>query len=94
MIPNINIPPQFEPEAVQIFRSDSSEGWYPTKTANEYTLVFPILRAENRVLLGLKKRGFATGKWNGFGGKVSAGERPEEAAIRELEVRSFPRVWS
>ena len=23
------------------------------------------------VLLGMKKRGFGTGKWNGFGGKVT-----------------------
>ena len=34
------------------------------------TLVF--LREGSKVLLGMKKRGFGVGKWNGFGGKVSA----------------------
>lgn len=32
------------------------------------TLVF--LREGSKVLLGMKKRGFGVGKWNGFGGKV------------------------
>ena len=48
------------------------------------TLFF--LRGEgNRVLLGLKKRGFGTGKWNGFGGKVEPGESLLSAALREVE---------
>lgn len=34
------------------------------------------------VLLGMKKRGFGAGKWNGFGGKVQPGETIEEAARR------------
>lgn len=37
------------------------------------------------VLLGMKKRGFGAGKWNGFGGKVLAGESVEDAARRELQ---------
>lgn len=44
------------------------------------TLLFPI--RDGRILLGLKKRGLGTGKWNGFGGKVED-ETIEEAAIRE-----------
>lgn len=36
-----------------------------------------------QVLLGMKKRGFGAGRWNGFGGKVSPGETVEEAAVRE-----------
>ncbi|CBN75609.1 conserved unknown protein [Ectocarpus siliculosus] len=36
------------------------------------------------ILLGMKKRGFGEGKWNGFGGKVESGESVEEAAKREL----------
>ncbi|CAN0505072.1 unnamed protein product, partial [Ectocarpus sp. 12 AP-2014] len=32
------------------------------------------------ILLGMKKRGFGEGKWNGFGGKVESGESVEEAA--------------
>ena len=46
------------------------------------TLVF--LRREGEVLLGMKKRGFGEGKWNGFGGKVEAGETIVEAAAREV----------
>lgn len=38
-----------------------------------------------RVLLGMKKRGFGTGKWNGFGGKVHANEDPHAGAARELQ---------
>lgn len=39
---------------------------------------------ENRILLGMKKRGFGEGQWNGFGGKVEEGETIEESAKREL----------
>lgn len=38
----------------------------------------------SRVLLGMKKRGFGSERWNGFGGKVEPGESIEEAAHREL----------
>lgn len=37
-----------------------------------------------RVLLGMKKRGFGQGRWNGFGGKVHENETIEEAARREM----------
>lgn len=40
---------------------------------------------DGRVLLGMKKRGFGAGRWNGFGGKVEAGETIEEAAKREMQ---------
>ena len=48
----------------------------------EATLVF-LLR-DHEILLGLKKRGFAQGKLNGFGGKIEAGEMIQAAAAREL----------
>mmetsp|Transcript_9651 Transcript_9651/g.16966 ORF Transcript_9651/g.16966 Transcript_9651/m.16966 type:complete len:182 (+) Transcript_9651:234-779(+) len=38
-----------------------------------------------RILLGMKKRGFGAGKWNGFGGKLDAGETPLQAAQREFK---------
>ena len=41
-----------------------------------------------KVLLGLKKGGFGQGKYDGFGGKIEAGETPLLAAIRELEEES------
>lgn len=43
-----------------------------------------LLQREGEVCLGMKKRGFGEGKWNGFGGKVAEGESIEAAAIREL----------
>ncbi len=39
------------------------------------------------MLLGEKKRGFGEGYFNGFGGKVEAGETVQQAAIREVSNR-------
>jgi 8-oxo-dGTP diphosphatase/2-hydroxy-dATP diphosphatase len=39
---------------------------------------------DGRVLLGYKKKGFGQGRWNGFGGKVEAGEDIKAAAAREI----------
>lgn len=36
------------------------------------------------ILLGLKKRGFGAGRWNGFGGKLEEEESIEDAMKREL----------
>ncbi len=47
------------------------------------TLCFPI--KGDKILLGMKKRGFGSGRWNGFGGKVEEGETIEQAALRELK---------
>lgn len=52
----------------------------------------------NEVLLGMKKRGFGAGRWNGFGGKVQEGESLEGAARREtkeecgIEIGEMERV--
>ncbi len=46
----------------------------------QYTLVLVI--EGNKILLGLKKRGFGVGWWNGFGGKINHDETIEEAAKR------------
>lgn len=43
-----------------------------------------IVRQPPRVLLGMKKRGFGAGRFNGFGGKVEPGESIADAARREL----------
>lgn len=50
-----------------------------------YTLVFCRDQTNEKILLGMKKRGFGAGKWNGFGGKVEEGETVVQAAKRELE---------
>lgn len=43
---------------------------------------------DNAVLLGMKKRGFGEGRWNGFGGKVEKGETLFDAAKREMVEES------
>ena len=47
-----------------------------------FTLTF--IEKDKQILLGLKKRGFGMGKYNGFGGKVEPGETIEEGAKREV----------
>ncbi|MBI5222192.1 MAG: 8-oxo-dGTP diphosphatase [Candidatus Magasanikbacteria bacterium] len=50
---------------------------------NGSNLVY-LLRGADEVLLIMKKRDFGQGKWNGPGGKVTAGEDLIAAAQREL----------
>lgn len=47
------------------------------------TLCFPV-NAKGELLLGMKKRGFGMGKYNGFGGKINTGETFRQCAVREL----------
>lgn len=47
-------------------------------------LTLCIIHKHPQILLGMKKRGFGEGRWNGFGGKVNEGESLIEAAKREL----------
>ncbi|MFQ6009683.1 MAG: 8-oxo-dGTP diphosphatase [Candidatus Aenigmatarchaeota archaeon] len=54
------------------------------------TLCFLV--KENQILLGMKKRGFGEGKFNGFGGKVGENETIEEAAVRELLEETSVKV--
>jgi 8-oxo-dGTP diphosphatase / 2-hydroxy-dATP diphosphatase len=51
---------------------------------NRKILTLLIVHKDSKVLLGMKKRGFGMGKYNGFGGKVNEGESIQEAAKREL----------
>jgi 8-oxo-dGTP diphosphatase/2-hydroxy-dATP diphosphatase len=55
-------------------------------------LTLCIVHQHPRVLLGMKKRGFGEGRWNGFGGKVAAGETIEEAARREMHEEAGVEV--
>src|ERR1700687_227764 len=48
-------------------------------------LTLCLVHQKPNILLGLKKRGFGAGKWNGFGGKLNEGETIEQAAIREVK---------
>ena len=42
-----------------------------------------LLIKDNKVLLGMKKRGFGSGKYNGVGGKKNPGETIDDTARRE-----------
>lgn len=48
-------------------------------------LTLCLIHQPPKILLGMKKRGFGEGRWNGFGGKVQSGETIEKAALRELK---------
>jgi 8-oxo-dGTP diphosphatase/2-hydroxy-dATP diphosphatase len=47
-------------------------------------LTLVLIEREGKLLLGMKKRGFGEGRWNGFGGKLEGTETIEEAAKREV----------
>lgn len=53
--------------------------WTPDERA---TLLF--VRRDDQILLIRKKRGLGAGKINGPGGRIEAGERPVDCAIREV----------
>ena len=57
-------------------------------------LTLCLICKNDRILLGMKKRGFGEGRWNGFGGKVEAGETIEDAAKREVFEESGVKVVS
>lgn len=44
-----------------------------------------LIKKDDKLLLGMKKRGFGVGRWNGFGGKVTEGETIMQAAKREMQ---------
>lgn len=44
-----------------------------------------LLKKDNKILLGMKKRGFGEGKYTGVGGKLKENETPEIAMIRETQ---------
>lgn len=50
------------------------------------TLCF--VKKNDQLLLGMKKRGFGMGIWNGFGGKMEEGESIEVATKREMQEES------
>jgi ADP-ribose pyrophosphatase YjhB (NUDIX family) len=44
-----------------------------------------FLQKDGQILLGMKKRDFGKGKWNGIGGKVEGDKSMRAAAVRELK---------
>jgi 8-oxo-dGTP diphosphatase / 2-hydroxy-dATP diphosphatase len=61
-------------------RVEDKEKIVPTMQSTSCFLV----DSDGKVLLGMKRRGFATGKWNGYGGKRDKSETVEQAARREV----------
>jgi len=51
-------------------------------------LTLTVIHDNEKILLGMKKRGYAAGRWNGFGGKLTPGESVEEGMLRELNEES------
>ncbi|TSC79843.1 MAG: 7,8-dihydro-8-oxoguanine triphosphatase [Parcubacteria group bacterium Gr01-1014_29] len=53
--------------------------------AQKKILTLCLVYTKDKILLGMKKRGFGMGRWNGFGGKIEKGESIADAAKRELQ---------
>ncbi len=61
-----------------------AQGLYKEENENmNKVLTLSVIRDADRILLGMKKRGFGAGRWNGFGGKVEEGEDVEASLRRE-----------
>jgi 8-oxo-dGTP diphosphatase / 2-hydroxy-dATP diphosphatase len=63
---------------------------YTTDSMEEKDFSLVFCRRESseghrELLLGMKKRGFGIGKWNGYGGKLEPNETIEQCAVRELQ---------
>jgi len=63
--------------AVQSHKNDKT-------TEKHYSLIVVQEPCQQRLLVGLKHRGFGVGLYNSFGGKVEPGETPLDSACREL----------
>lgn len=59
---------------------------------NKKQLTLTIIKQDSKILLGMKKRGFGQGRWNGFGGKIEEGETIEQAAAREVQEEAGLKI--
>ena len=48
-------------------------------------LTLCVIHKHPKILLGMKKRGFGAGRWNGFGGKLNDAETIKDGVMRELK---------
>ncbi|KAI0305168.1 hypothetical protein B0F90DRAFT_1625355 [Multifurca ochricompacta] len=86
----MSLPPGLPSESLHVRYAETSSGgdhdWLPVISTKLYTNAFIISPGPpQKILLGYKKRGFGAHFYNGFGGKVEAGESPAQAAARELK---------
>ena len=88
----ISLVSRLNTENINILFAENSIIMDATNTLKEVkkkVLTLVYIRDDENILLGLKKRGFGTGKWNGFGGKVQAGETILEGKcflLRKFEI--------
>ncbi|KAG8823909.1 hypothetical protein FRC19_002882 [Serendipita sp. 401] len=68
-----------------VVEEGGSGNWTEYSASKRFTNAFLVDEGANKILLGYKKRGFAQGIYNGFGGKVDPGETSIQAAHRELD---------
>ena len=64
----------------------------PQPDAKLLSLIFLLDAPSSRVLLGMKKRGFGMGKYNGFGGKLEPGETMRHVRPHEVLSTRFDLV--
>lgn len=76
-----DVDPEMDMHVENIYRSPQA----CSKKQSPKLLTLVIIKKDDKVLLGMKKRGFGAGYFNGFGGKVESSETIEEAAVRELQ---------
>jgi 8-oxo-dGTP pyrophosphatase MutT (NUDIX family) len=82
-----------QPDMSKVLPMDRLELGAPGRLLKAVTLIMVIDREQRTVLLGRKSRGFGSGKWNGFGGKVDPTDaNVRDAAVRELHEESGLRV--
>ncbi|KAI0251944.1 hypothetical protein BJV78DRAFT_1125567 [Lactifluus subvellereus] len=87
----MSLPPGLSDDsASQVKYIETSSGgdhdWLTFVSKKLYTNAFIVSPGPpQKILLGYKKRGFGAHLYNGFGGKVEAGETPAKAAARELK---------
>ena len=71
------------------FCFEAMPGEMAASPARMKQLTLAFIRDGERVLLGMKKRGFGEGRWNGFGGKVHPNETTEEGTIKYRGTERF-----
>jgi 8-oxo-dGTP pyrophosphatase MutT (NUDIX family) len=63
-----------------------------TKKDDLRKVTLTVITRNNKILLGMKKRGFGQGKYNGFGGKPQDNEELMDCVCRETEEETGIRL--